>query len=71
MNIHRRAFITGLVGLIAAPAIVRASSLMPVRSLRLDPGLETLNHWVNRNGVWVVDRQIVIRRIRPDEFALP
>jgi hypothetical protein len=32
MIIHnRRAFITGLVSLLAAPAIVRASSLMPVK----------------------------------------
>jgi hypothetical protein len=29
----RRSFITGVVGLIAAPAIVRASSLMPVRGI--------------------------------------
>lgn len=28
----RRSFLTGVAGLIAAPAIVRASSLMPVRS---------------------------------------
>jgi hypothetical protein len=28
----RRAFLKGLVGLIAAPAIVRASSLMPVKA---------------------------------------
>lgn len=31
--IHRRKLITGLVSLVAAPAIVRASSLMPVKSL--------------------------------------
>lgn len=29
--IERRSFITGLVSLVAAPAIVRAGSLMPVR----------------------------------------
>jgi hypothetical protein len=29
--LHRRTFLTGLVSVIAAPAIVRASSLMPVR----------------------------------------
>lgn len=29
--IHRRSFITGLLQLIAAPAIVRAGSLMPAR----------------------------------------
>jgi hypothetical protein len=30
--IDRRGFITGLVSLVAAPAIVRVSSLMPVKS---------------------------------------
>ena len=29
----RRGFITGLIALVAAPAIVRAGSLMPVKSL--------------------------------------
>lgn len=29
----RRAFITGLVSFVAAPAIVRASNIMPVRSI--------------------------------------
>ena len=29
--IHRRSFITGLISLVAAPAIVRAGSLMPVK----------------------------------------
>jgi hypothetical protein len=33
----RRHFIAGLVGIIAAPAIVRASSLMPVKAFRLAP----------------------------------
>lgn len=31
MTLHRRSFITGLVSLVAAPAIVRAGSLMPVK----------------------------------------
>lgn len=30
---NRRGFLTGLTGLIAAPAIVRASSIMPVKTL--------------------------------------
>lgn len=33
MIIPRRSFITGLVSLIAAPAIVRAGSLMPVKAI--------------------------------------
>lgn len=33
LELPRRSFITGLVSLLAAPAIVRTSSLMPVRAL--------------------------------------
>lgn len=32
IEIPRRSFITGLIALVAAPAIVRAGSIMPVRS---------------------------------------
>lgn len=35
--IQRRAFLTGLAALITAPAIVRAGSLMPVRSVVVEP----------------------------------
>lgn len=33
--IERRSFITGLIALVAAPAIVRAGSLMPIRQMRI------------------------------------
>ena len=33
MLLHRRKVLTGLVSLLAAPAIVKASSLMPVRGI--------------------------------------
>tara|TARA_R110000868_G_scaffold388_8_gene3167 strand:- start:797 stop:1243 length:447 start_codon:yes stop_codon:yes gene_type:complete len=33
----RRAFLTGLVSLVASPAIVRASSLMPVKVIPFEP----------------------------------
>lgn len=42
--ITRRALITGLVSLMAAPAIVRVSSLMPVRPWRA-PVIEELDNW--------------------------
>jgi len=32
---HRRSFITGLVSFVAAPAIVRVGSLMPVKGMLL------------------------------------
>ncbi len=35
MLIHRRNFLIGLASLLAAPAIVRAESIMPVRALIL------------------------------------
>jgi hypothetical protein len=34
---NRRSLITGLVSLVAAPAIVRATSLMPVKTMIEDP----------------------------------
>jgi hypothetical protein len=36
---NRRGFITGLISLVAAPAIVRAGSLMPVKSFELYDGV--------------------------------
>lgn len=33
IEVARRSFITGLISLVAAPAIVRAGSLMPVKSI--------------------------------------
>jgi hypothetical protein len=36
MSLSRRSLITGLISLVAAPAIVRVSSLMPVKVIRPD-----------------------------------
>lgn len=36
MMINRRGLITGLISLVAAPAIVRASSLMPIKAYHDD-----------------------------------
>ncbi len=35
----RRGFLTGLVSLVAAPAIVRATNLMPIKALEAEYGL--------------------------------
>lgn len=35
MNMNRRSLITGLISLVAAPSIVRASSIMPVKQVIL------------------------------------
>lgn len=37
MILGRRSFLTGLSGLIAAPAVVRAASLMPVKVVAPEP----------------------------------
>lgn len=34
-DLNRRSLITGLISFVAAPAIVRASSLMPIRAIKL------------------------------------
>lgn len=34
---HRRSFITGLISLMAAPAIVRVGSLMPIKQMLIVP----------------------------------
>lgn len=41
--IGRRGFITGLVSLVAAPAIVRAGSLMPVKAMTMADELALIN----------------------------
>lgn len=39
----RRSLITGLISLIAAPAIIRATSIMPVKTLLLEPNAYSEN----------------------------
>ena len=39
MELSRRSLITGLISMMAAPAIVRASSLMPVKQMLPEPGV--------------------------------
>lgn len=45
--IHRRQLITGLVSLIAAPAIVKRSSIMPVKALPVDGWIGGIRFGVN------------------------
>lgn len=54
MTPSRRSFITGLSALIAAPAIVRVSSLMPVRGIVM-PAMPVPEVWAyfERRFVWV------------------
>lgn len=50
--ISRRGLITGLISFVAAPAIVRAGSLMPVRRIT----------WSNAHD-WVVPQEVIKMRI--------
>lgn len=43
MLIARRSFLTGLVSSLAAPAIVRATSLMPIRTVWRANGILTID----------------------------
>jgi hypothetical protein len=40
--LNRRSFITGLISLVAAPAIVRPTSIMPIKALPTVEDLDTL-----------------------------
>jgi hypothetical protein len=40
VTLARRSFITGLISLVAAPAIIRAGSLMPVKVMLAEPEYE-------------------------------
>lgn len=54
--IGRGSFITGLVSLVAAPAIVRAGSLMPVKADKLSPS--EFNDMVRRMMVDMAERAV-------------
>ena len=56
IELPRRRFLSGLIGLIASPAIVRVSSLMPVNSIPLGLVVRT-RHEVGtvHNGLLTVD----------------
>jgi hypothetical protein len=42
-QLSRRSLITGLISLVAAPAIVRAGSLMPVKVMEPEMNIDVLN----------------------------
>ena len=67
MIVQRRQFLTGLAALIVAPAIVRAGSIMPVRSFT--PSLPYAEYaggwWASGSGRWITDDK-EINQIWPD-----
>lgn len=77
--IARRSFLTGLAaGLITAPAIVRAGSLMPVKAIKtglISPAGVLLwgeeHWWMGINGLYHTylqdDGRYVLKNIRPED----
>lgn len=61
----RRGMFAGLAALIAAPAIVRAASLMPIRALapELPPGWQVLGIW---DGSKIIRVQYVVTFVTPE-----
>ena len=53
----RRSFITGLISLVAAPAIVRAGSLMPVRAM-IGSSPSEINAAVRRMMIDMAEREV-------------
>lgn len=54
--LHRRSFLTGAIALICAPAIVRASSLMPIKALPVEVWRKgtVYDAIMLRRGIWEV-----------------
>ena len=60
----RRSLLIGLTGLIAAPAIVRASSLMKVRAAPVAPVAPNIAYWMGANGFYAFEHDGIA-----DEFT--
>lgn len=65
--IERRKFLTGLVGLIAAPAIVRAASLMPVSVIK--PTIAFVEHYGTRSWFTTYDTGYILTAQTVEEIG--
>ena len=63
----RRAFLTGVLSLVASPAIVRASSLMPVKII--EPEIIQISYGITRVDVARTGGGVCLDNIR--DFLLP
>ena len=64
--IHRRSFLTGLAALVAAPAIVRAESLMKVKA---EPLVGIIEYWdgrIIRTAIPIQDWRYLSRAVNID-----
>lgn len=50
---NRRGFLTGALGFLAAPAIVRASSLMPVKAMPIMVETQPLIFVSDERAIWI------------------
>lgn len=63
----RRKFLTGLMGLVAAPAVVKAANLMPVKLVQFDNGvaLTSMAHPVRTGGIHLSElRELLMPGLR-------
>lgn len=76
MTLARRSFITGLISLVAAPAIIRAGSLMPVKVM-VEPIwtkaviFQDDMFWVRNDGAFMVYRNSMIREYISENLFQP
>lgn len=73
----RRQFITGLISFVAAPAIVRAGSLMPIKVMEaeygLGPMMQAIGDLRHDRILWQIHwdkvrKLIIIKTIVPEEY---
>lgn len=80
LELPRRRFLAGLVGLVAAPAVVKATSLMPVKSFALmemeredvwwgDIVTTTLRYRSKSMAENISDNNALLRRLRNDPIV--
>ena len=64
--LNRRSLITGLISLVAAPAIVRATSIMPIKALPAVEDLDTLARKQLADSLYgdlILTRQALVPRL--------
>ena len=69
--INRRGLITGLISFVAAPAIVRASSLMPVKNMNniiVGVDLNDLYGWNAIYEIWYEDGVVKTTFVKECEY---
>lgn len=68
MILTRRSLVAGVASLLAAPAVIRVATLMPVKALpALAPPIETWGpYWMGENGFYTLRRTGLVLMTRGD-----